>query len=261
MGRPYQKWIVLPDTQIPHHDPRTLAAVEEYMADVADSKHPFDGWLQLGDFLDFNELSKYNEGYEASIKEDVHSTFEAGNELLDRHEKLIRGPNRRARMVLLQGNHDYRATDYSLKYPWLAQQLDYRRNLRLKERDVEWVRCWEDKDDLFRLGNAYFTHGHYTNQYHAKKMVETYGVCIFYGHLHDVMEHPKVLRGANKTIVGKSLGCLCKYEQKYLKGAPTNWQQSFSEFYVLPDGYFQETTVRIFKHRFIGPATMKVYEA
>ncbi len=248
----YERWIVLPDTQLPYEDYKTLAAVEAYMKDVQVSDNPFVGWLQLGDFLDFNELSRWNEGYEASIKEEVYDTFQAGNRFLDRHQAIMMLSGRPYEMVLLEGNHDYRAYDYGQKYPFLRGVLNYEKNLRLKERGIKWVKTWSDQHKPFKKGNAYFVHGKYTNQYHAKKMVDTYGVCIYYGHLHDVMEIPKVTWGNDKTIVGKSLGCLCDYQQVYLKGSPTNWQQAISEFYFFPDGFFQEVTIKIFKHRFIG---------
>ena len=112
---------------------------------------------------------------------------------------------------------------------------------------------------MFQLGNAYFTHGKFLNKYHAFKMVDTYGVCIYYGHTHDIMEFPKSTWGKDKTLVGKSLGCLCLYEQSYMKGAPSNWQQAFSEFYIFRDGFFQENTTKIFNHRFVG-ANGKIYQ-
>ena len=57
---PYQTWLVLPDMQIPFEDKVTMRAVEAYMADVAESDHPFDGYINLGDFLDFSEISRWN---------------------------------------------------------------------------------------------------------------------------------------------------------------------------------------------------------
>lgn len=245
-----EKWIVLPDTQLPYVDLQTLAAVEAFMKDVQASKQPFTGWLQLGDFLDFNEISRFAEGEEDSIEDDIQDSFAAGRAFLARH-RAIMGP--KAEMVLLEGNHDYRAEAFLLKNGnrrW-RKTLDYRRQLQLDDLGVKWVKTWSE-GKLFQKGNAYFTHGLYTNQYHAMKMVQRFGCSIYYGHLHDVMEIPLVQRGPDKTLVGKSLGCLCDYNQKYTRGSPTNWQQAFAVFYFFPDGYYTEHTMRIFKHRFVG---------
>ena len=214
--------------------------------------HRWDGYIQLGDFLDFNEISSHSEGFPGRIHEKVDETFKAGNAILDRHQEIIRRKNPDARFVILEGNHDYRAVAYTDKHPELGRVLDVPRNLRLRERGVEWVPCWS-KGRLFRLGNAYFTHGLITSKYHAAVMAARYGVPIFYGHTHSIQEYTEVLRGHNKTIVGKSLGCLCRYDQTYLKGSPTAWQQSVSTFFVQPNGYFNEYTSRIFNHRFAAP--------
>ena len=52
--KPAQRWIILPDMQVPFHDEESIAAVEKYMA-----AHRWDGYLNLGDFMDIFELSKY----------------------------------------------------------------------------------------------------------------------------------------------------------------------------------------------------------
>jgi|SRR5579862_2378384 len=245
-----QKWIVLSDLQIPFEDHRSLAAVELFMKDTQASDEPFTGWLQIGDLLDLDELSRYHAGEEGSL-DDLESSWEAGNRFLDRHQRIIRRGCRNARFVLLEGNHDFRAYDAAQKdyNKRFRSHLNYEKQLKLKERGIKWVRSWKE-GDVFRLGKATFTHGLYTNQYHAKKMVTNFGDCIYYGHTHDVMEMPQTQRGKDKTIVGKSLGCLCDYSQAYLKGRPTNWQQAFAIFYVFPDGFYTEHTIRIFKHRF-----------
>ena len=233
----------MPDLQCPYEDKRSLAAVEAYMA-----AHKWDGYLNLGDFLDFNELSTYVEGKPGAVEEDVASTFEAGRAILKRHRKILG----KSRMVLLQGNHDYRAVSYAEKRPALKQHLDVPENLRLKELGIEWIESWS-KGRLFRLGNAYFTHGRFINKHHASRMVEHYGVCIYYGHTHDVMSFPKVLHGNDKTLEGGSLGCLCRYDQRYLRGAPTNWQQAVTTMYVRPSGNYNLYVSRIFNHKFIAP--------
>lgn len=242
-----ERWVILPDMQVPYEDKRSLAAVESYMA-----AHRWDGYLNLGDFLDFNELSSYVEGKPGAVKENVADTFEAGRTILLRHAKILRSRNVDARMVLIQGNHDYRAVSYAEKHPELREHLDVRKNLQLDPMDVEWVPSWE-KGKLFRLGNAYFTHGLLTGKYAASKMVDHFGVCIYFGHDHGVSFHAKVRHGDDKTLEGGSLGCLCRYDQKYLKGAPTNWQQAVTTFFLLPNGNYNLYVSRIFNHRFVGP--------
>ena len=214
--------------------------------------HKWSGYLNLGDFLDFNELSSYVEGKPGAVVEDVAETFEAGNQILQRHLELVRGRNPNARFVLLQGNHDYRAVSYAEKHPGLKKHLDVPRNLRLKERNVEWIESWS-KGKLFKLGNAYFTHGLITGKYAASRMVDHYGVCIYFGHTHDVSFFPKVRHGDDKTLEGGSLGCLCNYDQQYLKGAPTNWAQAVTTLFLQPSGNYNLYCSRIFNHRFVGP--------
>lgn len=100
----YERWLVLPDTQIPYEDKRTMSALEAYIADVQKSDEPFVGWLQIGDFLDFDEISRWNVGYEASIKGNLAESFERGNAFLDRHQGLMALSKKPYEMVLLEGN-------------------------------------------------------------------------------------------------------------------------------------------------------------
>jgi len=214
--------------------------------------HKWNGYLNLGDFLDFNELSTYVKDKPLAVTEDVARTFAAGREILTRHARIIRSRSVEARMVLLQGNHDYRAVRYALEHPGLKEHLDVPRNLGLDELDIEWIKSWED-GKLFRIGNAYFLHGNYINRYHAAKMVDAYGVCIYYGHTHDVMTFPKMTKGNGQTLEAGSLGCLCRYDQQYMQGKPHNWQQAVTTMFVQPNGHFNLYVSRIFNHRFVGP--------
>lgn len=253
--RKYERWLVLPDIHIPNHDTKTFEALEAYVADVQKSRNPYTGFLQLGDFLDLDELSRWTKDYEASIKGNLAESFERGNSFLDRWRTLL---GEDCRMVILQGNHDYRTVDFGLKFPHLGEHCNFERNLRFEDRRIEYVKSWET-GKMFQLGNAYFTHGRFLNLYHSRKMCATFGVCVYYGHTHDVQESSLVQYGNDKTLVGKSLGCLCLYDQTYMKGAPSNWQQAFAEFYIFRDGYFQETTTKIYKHRFVGQ-NGKIYQ-
>ena len=249
-----QRWIVLPDIHVPVEDRASMRAVEAYMAD-----HTWDGWIQLGDLIDFNEISRFEDGNRRLNKTGaIVRSYNAAGELLDRHAKILRKRNPGARMVLLEGNHEYRVTDYLAKNPEGAGMLEVPQALRLKERGVEWVPYWS-KGTLFRLGKAYFAHGRYTGGNHAKKHLDTYGVNLTYGHLHSVQTYSKRTWGKNETKEATCIGTLCRYDQAYLKGNPTDWQQALAVFHVFPDGFYQRFIVRIFKNRFVSPEG-KVYE-
>jgi len=242
-----KRWIILPDMQVPYEDKRSVAAVEKYM-----TAHKWDGYLNLGDFLDFNELSSHVIGKPGAVTENVADTFAEGRRILRRHATLIRQKNNHARMVLIQGNHDYRAVSYAERHPELKKLLDVPANLQLGALSIEWVPSWE-KGKLFKIGRAHFLHGNYITKHHAARMVDYYGVCIYYGHTHDVNFFAKVMHGDGKTLEAGSLGCLCRYDQQYLKGRPTNWQQAVSTLFVRPGGSFNLYVSRIFNHKFVGP--------
>lgn len=238
--------IVLPDHQVPYHDEKSLRAVEKFMA-----TREWDYYINLGDFLDLAGLSHFNKGLAANLSlEDVGHDFDVGNEILDRHQAIIRKNNKNAKFVLLEGNHEFRSHRFTAEMPQLRNILSVEERLGLTKRDMEYVKCYEKGDD-FKLGHAHFTHGLYTNDLHAKKHVNQWGTNIFYGHLHDVQTYSAVVRGDGKTIVGQSLGCLCDYKQSYIKGNPTRWQQAFAVFDFLPDGNFTYNVIRIFNNQFV----------
>ncbi len=250
----YERWIVTPDLQIPREDMRSLAAVEAYMRDVQVSDRPFTGWLNLGDFLDLPQLSTHVLGREASElgRESVWQAFEDGKTILRRHRAIMASAGVPFEMVLLEGNHDYRGKAYADRYPQLKELLDVKLQLQLDEMGIRFVEA-DGRGEVFVKGDAGFVHGNYVSQNHAKRMADVYcrnGLSIYYGHVHDVMEFPLVTRG--KTLVAKSLGCLCDYDQPYLRGRPTNWQQAFSEFCFFEDGTHQEVTVKIRESGFLG---------
>lgn len=248
-----ERWLVLPDMQVPYEDRQTLRAVEAYMAD-----HRWDGCINLGDFIDFREISHWEQGNNREKKaRAITRSYAAANTILDRHIELVRGKNRDARFVLIEGNHEARIEAYLDRCPEAEGMVEVPVGLELARKRVEWVPYWT-KGSLFRLGNAYFCHGRSTTKHHATAMLDKYGVCLYYGHMHDVQMFSKPLLGHDKTIEAGSLGCLCRYDQRYLKGEPTNWQQAFAVFHIFPDGYYQRFIVRIFRHRFVSPEG-KVY--
>jgi len=233
--------LVIPDLQVPYHDVRSLEAVEKVMSD-----RPWDEIIQIGDFMDHDCISHHNVGQLRKIEgKTLFTDYAVGNAILDRWQKKAKG----ARIIIIEGNHDFRPEKLVDAQPQLRGLVETEHGLNLAKRGIRYVRFWS-AGEKYRIGNAYFIHGRYTNEHHAKKHVLRYGVNIFYGHLHDVQCFPLVLQGGDKTIVGQSLGCLCRYDQSWLQGAPTNWQQAFGAFHFFSDGFFTYNVPRIFKNRF-----------
>ena len=242
--------LVLPDLQVPYQDDRSLNIVETVMA-----AEPWDEIVQLGDFMDHDSIAHFNMGQLRKIEgKTLFADYAVGNGVLDRWQKI----RPKAKFVIIQGNHDFRPEKLVDAQPQLRGLVETEHGLNLKKRGIKWVPFWEDRRLSYQIGNAYFIHGLYTNEHHSKKHCLRWGVNIFYGHLHDVQCFPMVLKGEDKTIVGQSLGCLCRYDQSWLQGAPTNWQQAFATFHFWPDGFFQYNVYRIFKHRcFYGGRTIQ----
>ncbi len=252
MARVY-KVIVLPDLQIPYHDEAALSAVEKYMADER-----WDEWVQLGDFVDLDHLSKFSKDAARKLNgKSLEGDYAAGRKILDKHSRILRKKNPACKMTLIEGNHEIRVEKFIDANPQLQGSIEVERGLGLKERGIRWVRFWRD-GDLHKIGRAYFGHGKYHGGNHAAKHVSNYGVNIFYGHTHDAQCVSKALWGRDATIVGQSLGCLCRYDLEYVGEHPTNWQQAFGVFWFRPGGFFNYSVVRIFDGEFVAP-NGKVY--
>ena len=232
----------------------TMKAVEAYMADET-----WDVYLNLGDLMDFNCIARFNDALpRRKMGQTLRKDYDYANMFLDRHLAAVRKNNGECRTVFLEGNHDERIERYADKYPEVEGVIEVEPALGLRARGVEWIRYNQKR--TFKIGHAHFHHGLYAGKYHANKHAMDFGTCLFYGHTHDVQEYALTRKGDDSTIKAKSLGCLCGYDQAYIKGNPTKWQQALTVFWFYPDGYFQDVTVPIFKHRFVGPTTGKVYD-
>lgn len=198
----------------------------------------------LGDLMDFDLISSHNlQNLRAVEGQRILEQYTEANRLLDELQQHTK------KITITEGNHDERIERYIDANPVVEGMLELENGLRLKERKIDLIRY--RNGGSYRLGKARFFHGIYTNQFHAKKTVENFGDNIFYGHTHDVQSYSKELRGQDKTLVGQSLGCLCRYDMAYMKGRPSKWQQAFGVFYFKPDGFFQYEVVRIFKNEFV----------
>lgn len=244
MNNALKKVLVIPDCQIPYHDKLSMRAVERYMAD-----EEWDEVVYIGDFMDFHQLAKFTKDEPEALTKTLASDYEAANAILNLHQEITPECKKR---TFIMGNHEDRVRKFAELHPQLKGIIDVDVNLGLKERGFKVVKSYPD-GEVHKIGKAYFHHGLYTSANHAKKMCEAFGVSIFYGHTHDIQLHSKVLWGKDKTIVGQSLGCLCRYDLDYVGTKPTNWQQAITTFYFRPNGFYNYYVSSIFNHQFTAP--------
>jgi predicted phosphodiesterase len=242
MSKQLSRWLVIPDTHIPFHDKKSLTAIEKLMAD-----YKFDGWLHLGDLMDFNSISSHNLNNLRAVEgQRILSDYKIAAEFLDRQQGIVRKNNPHAKFVVIEGNHDQRILRYIDAHPQLEGLIEVPINLDFKRRGIEWIPYWSE-GKIFKIGKAVFIHGRYCTDLHAKKHVMRYGADTFYAHVHDVQSYS--LEQYGQTLIGQSLGCLC-LPQAYMRGAPDRWQQAVAIFEFLPDGNFQYQVLRIVNHKF-----------
>lgn len=245
-----KKALVIPDCQIPYHDEKSLNLLEQYMAD-----NTWDYCIILGDFLDYFTISKFNTDKPGLLEgKTILNECKEGEEILNRHVKILRKNNKGVDIYFLEGNHETRAYDFALRFPHLKGIIEPENVLKFDDKGIKYLRSWSHNENL-KIGDALFTHGRYTNQHHAKKMVDNYGTNVFYGHLHDTNAFNKTSLGSKDSLIGQSLGCLCEYPKDvdYTKGSPKNWQQAITTFYFMPDGSFTYYISRIMNGKFVSP--------
>ncbi len=225
-------------------DRRTLDAIKAYAND-----HRWSHVVWIGDVMDHNSISHHNAGKMKSVEgETLFKDYAVANKDLDEFEQATPG----AEKWIIEGNHDFRATAYVDFHPQLEGLVEAENGLKIAERTWNWVPYWST-GKVLDLGKASFGHGRYTNKYHAEKHATRYGRNFYYGHLHDVQSFTVERDGDNLKYEAASLGCVCNYDQSYLKGAATKWQQAITTFMFQPNGYFNRYTSSIFNHSFISP--------
>lgn len=235
--------VVLKDGKIGGVDLVTNNAVVSFL----EEEGPWDGYINLGDTYDMNVISSHNLNNLRAVRgESVEGQYRAGNAYLTQHWKA----SGVKRMEMLEGNHEYRVERYISANPELENLLEVERHL---PDFVNWIPFWS-RHEILTVGKATFIHGRHITKNHPELTLRDYGQNVFYGHTHDMVSAALRHHGADSTKLAHSLGCLCEYNQPYLRGGPTKWSQGFAVFHFWPDGKFNYFPVHIFDHAFVSPS-------
>lgn len=241
--------VIIPDSHGRHIDPRAFAAF------MADMRYLIpDEIVGVGDHLDCGGfLAKHHTlGYVAQLDESSYADdLKAWEEQLN----MIQSVNPKARVVLLEGNHEARverhavmetlgnAKDAELVRRALCPQyrLDY------EKRRIEYVRYGEihpghDIRGAIRLGKCWFTHGNACGPGAAKKTAEKFGAPVVYGHTHT----PAAYFG--KSVGGGvqaawNFGTLAKFAPRFMHNNPDNWGHGYGIQFIASSGHF--TTIHV----------------
>ena len=244
MSKGIRRVVVLPDIHAPKEDKKAMRAVLKFIRDY--QPHEL---IQLGDLCDFDSISRFDTAREkdlVALKDEV----EAANVMLDSIEAVL---PRGCKKVILEGNHDHRPEMYRLNR-WDKNVMNVLGMSNLPNWDVLYnlkKRNWETREygELYKLGKAMFSHGWFTNSYHASKTVHRWFKTIIYGHTHTYQVHS--INGLDgKPVMGMSIGTLSRFDLSYLRGLPPDWVTMFMYMDYWRDGTFTPHAIPIINGAF-----------
>src|SRR5918998_5018409 len=124
-----ENWVILPDLQWPYVCKKSVEAVLKYV-----KENEWDGMLQLGDFMDWDWCSRWTaENKRRQENQRFMKEYEGANKFLDTLIEAARYKNKKAKIVIIEGNHDYRVENVMDKDPQYIGMLEMEKNLRFKE--------------------------------------------------------------------------------------------------------------------------------
>jgi len=236
----FKTYLVVSDIHVPEQDNVALNAVFQMMRD-----NPFDGIINIGDFMDFGSISRFVKGKNKTLEGmRLKNDYIKGNAILDTFDKLLPA---NAEKHYLIGNHEIRIETLIDELPMLEGLFDLTSCLKLNERGYKVY----PHNQIVKFGRLCVVHGIYCGanpaKTHATKLLSN----VLCGHLHSP-EMALIHSPAKEvSVVGMVTGCLCSMQPEYMAGKPSNWSQGIAILTIMPDNQFDVNLIRIVKHKFI----------
>lgn len=186
----------------------------------------------LGDFGNWESLSRWSalRADTVFIREDVELVSQRLDELEERTQRYG------IQVVYIEGNHENWAAQLEAKYPFLRDEVNLKRQLRIKERG--WI--WVPENHFYALGDLHFSHGHLKGVKKPSDYIRRKGVSVVYGHTHTYMtESMRTLTGEHAAW---TVGCWASVDPPppYARGdVPERWVHGVPLFQVRRNGRFQ----------------------
>lgn len=241
-------WLIVNDAHYPFHDQLAITLVKQFAKDFKP-----DGIVFNGDWMDCFEISKYDKvpRYGKNLQEEI--------DLVKQDFESWRKVAPDAKMIWLEGNHEFRMRQYLIRraeHLFGLRALEVPLLFDLAKFNIEWKPCKEGlskfSHNFIKIGALYVGHWDKVakhSAYTAKALVEEKGVSILQGHCHRGGSHLKTLAN-EEVLAGYENFCLCDLNPSYI--SLPNWQQGFSVVYK-EKGHsrFMVEQIPMVKHEFI----------
>lgn len=269
-----------PDSHVPFHDPAAFDAA------IAYTSTRFLSWLIFfGDFLDFDQCSRFTQGKAGLVEgRRINEDAAIARAQLERIAKAARKRNPDCKVIFIQGNHEKRLDALTDDLPALKGMLDLPSLLQFEKLGIETYAKADSKGEIVRLEwtdggivvrirnqgspeselerpSIAFAHGLYHSRHHAQQTIQRYGRGpIFVGHTHDQQTFTHERFG--RAVQGGSCGYMGKLHAPdtgigyiHQGGRPHRWVQGISEWCLDPSrpGAFAFHFHRIIDGKLIGP--------
>lgn len=230
------KAVILPDVHINHNGyDKVYEPVKKFIKDFKPEKI-----ILLGDFADCASLSGWDLSKTRKMEGRRHAKEMANIEL-----ELEYLSEYTDEIVWMAGNHEYRVERYLDTHSELEGMIEYQNCIDLDKYNCKWV----PYNQFHKEGKLTMLHGRYANKYHANKHSRKISGNLVYCHTHVPQRWCSVKENAVPHSVW-CLGCLCKKNPDYLKGADGAWLHGFGILYVAKNGEFNLYPVDIINKRF-----------
>lgn len=220
--------LIVPDVQWPYCDTLML----KKLIGVAKDIQP-DAILQIGDGIDFPQVSQWNKGNAGEFTADLQ-------EHIDGYREKVLHPLREAApsadITWLEGNHDLRVRDFVKRYAaplGVLRALEIPALFGLDELDVKYVR-----GPVNIATNTYAVHGHESGGYAASpsawdlKYIKRYGSDknFIFGHTHQpfILHRAFGYEGKVSPRFTMNVGSIMDpVAATYVKDGAVSWVMSF----------------------------------
>jgi hypothetical protein len=228
LGQEHKVVAVINDTHVPFHDPKILAAVEDFLG-----QNKPDVLIYNGDTIDFYQISKFDK--DPARLHMMQADVDAVVKMLDHHATIL--PNTERYFVV--GNHERRLQSFLWsKAPALSSLrcLTIDALFGLPERGIQLVDYEQGIiiDGIFVVlhGDIASIHSSYT----SKRLMDKHGGCGMAGHCHRAGSYYK--RDRFGTWGWWENGCLCSLNPDWVQNP--NWTQGFSLVHFKGDRFWVE---------------------